>query len=236
MDELIDETAPDGRAISYEQWGIDFFNEAISEQRVLGAVNTIAGQRIDFGPMGVGPGRIAKVLAYGEIGKATATRVEGDQICYRVLLPVALTFEVDLQIEKQLYKAELLVPLTLTAVAMSRLRIFIETEPPHPDEVQVELEAQGIRASMLQRVADVEGELRRFVARYVAKEFDKPEVHEARTIDVSSAIGHIWASISPESRRRHGVAADLNEALEQEIREHEETFVGDPDSSDPTPS
>ncbi len=132
MDELIDETAPDGRAISYEQWGIDFFNEAISEQRVLGAVNTIAGQRIDFGPMGVGPGRIAKVLAYGEIGKATATRVEGDQICYRVLLPVALTFEVDLQIEKQLYKAELLVPLTLTAVAMSGLRIFIETEPPAP--------------------------------------------------------------------------------------------------------
>ena len=125
--------------------------------------------------MGVGPGRIAKVLAYGEIGKATATsRWSGDQICYRVLLPVALTFEVDLQIEKQLYKAELLVPLTLTAVALSGLRIFIEAEPPRPDEVQVELEAQGIRASMLQRVADVEGELRRFVARYVAKELDKP--------------------------------------------------------------
>ena len=186
--------------------------------------------------MGVGPGRIAKVMAYGEIGKAVATRVKGDQISYRVQLPVALNFEVDLQIEKQLYEAELLVPLTLTAVAMTGVRIFIEAQPPHPDEVQVELEAKGLRASMLQRVADIEGELRRFVARYVVKELDKPEARQARTIDVSHAIGQAWATISPESRRRDGVAADLNEALEQEIREHEETFVGDCDSADPTPS
>ena len=52
---------PTASPISYEQWGVDFFHEAISEERVLGAVNTIAGQPIDFGPMGVGPGRIAKV-------------------------------------------------------------------------------------------------------------------------------------------------------------------------------
>jgi hypothetical protein len=232
----MDEAAPDAEVISYEQWGVDFFLQAITEERVLGAVNTIAGQRIDFGPVGVGPGGIAKARAHGEIGKATATRVQGDQISYRVQLPVALTFEVDLQIEKEGFEAELLVPLTLTAVAMSGVRIFIEAQPPHPDEVEVELEAKGLRASMLQRVADIDGELRRFVARYVVKELDKPEARQARTIDVTRAIGQAWASISPESRRRAGVAADLNEALEQEIREHEETFVGDSDSAGPTRS
>jgi hypothetical protein len=185
--------------------------------------------------MGVGPGRIAKVRAYGQIGKAIATRLKGDQISYRVLLPVSLTFELDLQIEKQLFEAELLVPLTLTAVAVSGVRIFIEAQPPRADEVQVELEAQGLRASVLQRIADVEGELRRFVARYVTKELDKPQVRAARTIDVSRAIGHAWASISPDSARQDGVTADLNEALEQEIREHEGTFVRDSDSADQTP-
>ena len=91
------QAATDGEEpISYEQWGVDFFREAISEERLLGAVNTIAGQPIDFGPMGAGPGRIAKVRAYGEIGAATATRERGDQIGYRVELPVGLTFEVDL--------------------------------------------------------------------------------------------------------------------------------------------
>ena len=58
--------------ISYQQWGLDFFAEAVSQDRILGAVNNIAGQPIDFGPMGVGPGKIAKVRAYGEIGAASA--------------------------------------------------------------------------------------------------------------------------------------------------------------------
>jgi hypothetical protein len=86
MDELLDEAVPDARAISYEQWDVDFFLDAITEERVLGAVNTLAGQRFDIGPMGVGPGRVAKVRAYGEIGKASATSDKGDQISYRVLL------------------------------------------------------------------------------------------------------------------------------------------------------
>jgi hypothetical protein len=185
------------RAISYAQWGVDFFHEAISEERVLGAVNTLAGQEIDFGPIAAGPGGLAKVRAYGEMGEAIATRLEGQEISYRVLLPVSLTFEVDLQIEKQRFDAELLVPLTLTAVARSGVRVFIEAEPPHGDEVRVTLKARGLRATVLQRVAGVEGELRRFVARYVATELDKPHVREARTIDVSRAIGLAWASLAP---------------------------------------
>jgi hypothetical protein len=149
---------------------------------------------------------------------------------------VALTFEVDLQIEKQLFEAGLLVPLTLTAVAMSGVQIFIEAQPPHPDDVQVEVEAKRLRASVLQRVADIEGELRRFVARYVAEELDRAQIREARTIDVSRAIGHARASITPGTPPQDAVTADLNEVLEQEIREHGTTFAGDPDSADPTPA
>ena len=219
------EPRPD-EPISYEQWGIDFFHEAVSEGRVLGAVNTIAGQPIDFGPIGAGPGKIAKVRAYGEIGAATATKERGDHIGYRVLLPVDLTFEVDLQVETHRFEAELLVPLSLTAVAMSGVRIFIEAQPPDGEDVQVELRAKGLRASVLQRVVGIESELRRFVARYVQRELDKPHVREARSIDVSRAIDRAWESLSP-TPRQDGVTADLNDQLEREIEEYEETFVGD---------
>jgi len=223
-----DEPHEDDTAISYEQWGADFFHEAISEARILGAVNTIAGQPIDFGPMGVGPGRIAKVRAYGEIGAADATRRDGDRISYRVELPVSLTFEVDLQVETHRFVADLLVPLTLTAVALPGVRIFIEATPPRGSEVQVDLEAKGLRASVLQRVVGVEGELRKFVAGYVRRELDKPHVREARTIDVSRAIDRAWASLAPRSRT-DGVTADLNDELEREIRHNEETFVAEPE-------
>lgn len=217
---------PSDEPISYEQWGVDFFLEAVNEERVLGAVNTIAGQPIDFGPMGVGPGRIAKVRAYGEIGAASATRERGDQIAYRVTLPVSLTFEVDLQVDTHRFEAELLVPLTLTAVARSGVRIVIEAAPPRSEEVQVELQADGLRASVLQRVVGIEGELRRFVAGYVRRELEKPHVLDARTIDVSRAIDRAWRSLSP-APRGDGVTADLNDELEREIEHYEETFVGD---------
>jgi hypothetical protein len=210
--------------VTYEQWGLDFFAEAVSQDRILGAVNNIAGQPIDFGPMGVGPGKIAKVRAYGEIGAATATRLDSSQIAYRVELPVSLTFELNLQVETHTFRAELLVPLTLTARAVEGVRIFITIDPPHSSDIQVRVKAEGLRASIMQRVANVEGELQRFVAKYVARETSKPHIEEARVIDVSGAIDKAWGSIAPKPAKTK-VTDDFNEALEQEIRENEDTFL-----------
>ena len=210
--------------VSYQQWGLEFFAEAVSQERILAAVNNIAGQPIDFGPIGVGPGKIAKVRAFGAIGAATAQRAEAPEMTYRVELPVDLTFELNLQVETHTFRAELLVPLTLTARAVEGVRIYIEVTPPRSAEVQVRVQAEGLRASIMQRVANVERELRRFVARYVAREVSKPHIEAARLIDVSAAIDRAWATISPAPTKR-AVTDDLNEALETEIRENEDTFL-----------
>jgi hypothetical protein len=218
------EPPDDDQIVSYQQWGADFFAEAVSGERILGAVNNIAGQPIDFGPIGVGPGKLAKVRAFGEIGAASAARLDAPEITYRVELPVALTFELNLQVETHTFHAELLVPLTLTARAVEGVRVFIAVTPPHHSEVLVQVRAEGLRASIMQRVANIEGELRRFVARYVAREVSKPHIEAARVIDVAAAIDRAWAHLSPEPTSR-AVTDDLNEALEAEIRENEETFL-----------
>lgn len=210
--------------VSYADWGIDFFADAISEERLLGAVNDLAGRPIDLGPIGVGPGRLAKVRAHGRIGEAMAEPRFGEEIAYRVELPVDLTFELNLQVETHVFHAQLLVPLTLTAKAVRGVRIHIEVTPPTPEEVEVTVRAEGFRASIVQRVANVEGELRRFVSRYIAREITKPEVARARTIDVSGAIDRAWASIAPR-RAAETAADDFNEALESEIRENPDSYL-----------
>ena len=221
----VDESAqPERDFVSYEQWGLDFFAEAVSQDRILGAVNNIAGQPINFGPIGVGPGKIAKVRAYGEIGAATAHPLEGPQISYRVELPVTLTFEVNLQVETHVFHAELMVPLTLTARALDRVKIFITIDPPRPADIEVKVQAEGIRASIMQRVVNVEGELRRFVAKYVARETSKPHIEDARLINVSAAIDRAWGSIAPKPAKAK-VTDDFAEALEAEIRENEDTLL-----------
>ncbi len=54
----------------------------------------------------------------------------------------------------------------------------------------VTVEAVGLRASVLQKAAGIDAEIRRFVARFVAKELDKPHIREARDIDVAARIDH----------------------------------------------
>lgn len=205
----------------YEEFGRRFFALAVTEERILSGVNTLAGQPIDVGPLGVGPGKLAKVTAKGAIGAATARPIAGDAIAYRVTLPVDIDFEVHLQLDRHRFHAELEVPLILTALAMEELKIFIDVAAPLPNQVRVKLRAEGIRASLLNKVVGVDTELQRFVAKYVKRELSKPAVLGARTIDVLAAVESAWSSVAPQPTNEPGlIATDLSGALEAEIREH----------------
>lgn len=190
---------PDLDFIEYGDWGHAFFAHAVTAERILSAVSGLAGQPIDFGPIGVGPAKIAKVSAKGQVGTATADRVGTDPVKHTVTLPVDLTLEIILPLETHRFEAELEVPIHLTARAAAPLKIFIDIEPPHPRSIEVQLQAGGLRSSVLQRLADVEGELCKFVARYIAREVDKPHIREARTIDVGALIDRSYGSRPPQS-------------------------------------
>lgn len=194
---MVDEVESDAARCTYEEFGALFFRAAVTPERILGAVDGIAGQPIDFGPMGVGPGRIAKVTAKGQIGEASATELSGTPISYRLVVPVDLDFTVDLQVEKHNFHASVEVPLTVSAHATRDLRIIVDVTPPNPDELELDLAAEGIRATLLKRVANIDGELRRFVAKYVARELEKPHIVATRNIDVGVSIDVAWAGMSP---------------------------------------
>jgi hypothetical protein len=182
---------------TYEEFGALFFRAAVTPDRILGAVDGIAGEPIDFGPMGVGPGRIAQVTAKGQIGQATATEISGLPISYELVVPVELDFTINLQVEKERFHASVEVPLIVTAHATTDLRIVVDVTPPNPDELKLDLAAEGLRAGLLGRIANVDGELRRFVAKYVARELEKPHIAATREIDVGVSIDVAWAGMSP---------------------------------------
>jgi len=49
--------------VSYEDFGRRFYEIAVTEERVGDAIAAIAGDEFEMGPMGQGPGKIAKVTA-----------------------------------------------------------------------------------------------------------------------------------------------------------------------------
>jgi hypothetical protein len=205
--------------IDYATWGEEFFATAVTAERVLAGVNVLAGTPIDVGPLGVGPGRLAKVRATGEIGTAVGERTAVVPATFRVTLPVSLAFVLDLGIDEHRFVADIVVPLVLTARARADLAIVVDVTPPQASQVVVRLKARGLRASITQHAAGVEGELKRFAARYVAREIDKPYVAAARVIDVSGAIDTAMRSLGPRGDRAPALAADLPAALAEEIEE-----------------
>ncbi|GAA4696964.1 hypothetical protein GCM10023226_39250 [Nocardioides nanhaiensis] len=212
--------------VSYAAWGEEFFRAAVSADRVVGGINVLAGQPVEVGPMGVGPGRVVKVTARGSIGEATGERVAHEPATFRVRLPVSLRFTLDLGVDRHRFDAELTVPLLVVAHARADLAIDLDVQPPHAHQVGCRLEARGLRASVTKHAANVEGELRRFVARYVAREVTKPYVMAARTIDVSRAIDQAMAALVPRRPAAQSLA-DLPAALAEEIQEVGDDLGGD---------
>lgn len=197
--------------IDYAGWGERFFATAVTTARVLDGVNVLAGRPIDVGPLGVGPGRLAKVRATGRIGTATGERAGSAPESFHVDLPVSLEFSIDLGMDRQRFDAEITLPLVITAHARDDLAIELEVTPPRPEQVAVHLKAQGLRASLTSRAANVEGELRRFVAKYVARELQQPYVRAATLIDVGAAVERAAAGLGP--RERSPMADELTGAL-----------------------
>ena len=178
--------------ISYGDWGHDFFRTAVTEERLLGAVRQLAGRPIEFGPLGVGPGRLAKVMARGTVGEPTCEALAGGMVAFRLSIPAHVEFDLDLQVNRQHFTVDMVIPVIVTAQGMPGLKIFIDVQPPSRGDLDVKVQAHGFRATVLSIAADVEGELRKFVAKYVAREVEKPEIMQARVIDVAGRIDGAW--------------------------------------------
>lgn len=183
--------------VDYAAWGTAFFTSAVTTERVLAGVGVMAGRPIDVGPLGVGPGRLVKVRATGRIGEAAGVRTGDSPVTFDVTLPVALDLVIDLGVDKHRFAADITVPLALTARARRDLAIVLDVVPPRGSQLAVRLRAQGLRASVTQYAGGVEGELRRIVARYVARELDEPHVLAARVIDVAGLIDRAMGSDGP---------------------------------------
>ena len=177
--------------MSYATFGVRFFEHAVTEDRIVGALDGLAGDRLDFGPIGAGPGKLARVSADGTFGQASAKRLAGDDISFRLSIPVDLDLEIDL-VDRHRFDVAVVVGLTLVARAAEPLRVVIDIDAPTAEDVEVAVDADGMRASVLKRVAGIDAEIGRFVARYIQRELEKPHIVAARDIDVAARIDGAW--------------------------------------------
>ena len=122
--------------------------------------------------------------------------VPGDLLAYRVFLPIDLVFDIDLRVDKHRFEADVVVPLTLTIHTIAPLRVRIDITVPSEDEVELNLQADTRRGAVLQKLAGLEAELRRFLVKVVRTELAKPYVRRATDFDMAALIDEAWPAIA----------------------------------------
>jgi hypothetical protein len=172
--------------LSYAEFGRRFFTAAVTTERVTEAIADLAGRPIDVGPIGVGPLRLVKVRANGAIGTPVVQpRDDPQHVAYRIVIPAQLTMEIQIGLESYRFAADTAINLSVTARPVAPVRIFIDVTPPRSRDIDVDLAADGLGASVLEKLAGVEREVRRNVAGFVRTEIDKSR--DRRLIDLARA-------------------------------------------------
>ncbi|MBF6474836.1 hypothetical protein IU428_23810 [Nocardia abscessus] len=181
-----------GDSISYAEFGRRFLEYAASEERISGAFDQLTGTAFDFGPIGVGPGRLAKVTAEVQLGSARLRRHDDETIAFELIIPLDLDLLLDLAVDRHRFHAAGTVHLHLTVRTAAPLRVVIDIAEPRPGDVRVDVAAATKRGQLLRILASVDHEIRRFVARYISAEIRKPHIAAVRDIDVARRLDEAW--------------------------------------------
>lgn len=174
--------------LTYAQFGRRFFESAVTEQRVLDGVASLGSRPVEFGPVGLGPGKLVRVRATGTVGTPTVEPVDHEHIAFHVRIPVDLAVVVDLGLDKSRFTAQVLVHLYPVARPAPPLLIQIDIAPPAAEQVDVAVQPDGAGATLLQSLARVDREIAKAVARYVAVRLEDPHALSARSIDVEAVL------------------------------------------------
>lgn len=178
--------------VTYEDFGRRFFEVAVTPERVAAAFADIAGNEFAMEPIAQGPGGIAKVSANVKIQDPRVTRRLGDSITFVIHIPLSIDLLLDLRLDKQRFVVSGDISLRATARAAEPLLLIVDVAKPRPSDITVNVSSKSFRGEVLRILAGVDGEIRRFIAQYVADEIDAPHSQAAQVIDVAERLNDAW--------------------------------------------
>ncbi|MHA7664325.1 hypothetical protein [Mycolicibacterium sp. HS_4_1] len=183
---------PQHEYMSYEEFGRRFFEVAVSEERVADAIGGIAGEAFDMGPIAQGPGGLAKVTARVQIKHPVVARTLGEEITFAIRIPLEIDMTLDLRIDRPRFMVFGEINLTATARSAHPLLLVIDVKAPRSSDIAIHVTSSSIRAELLRIVANVDGEIRRFIAHHVAGEINSAD---AKVIDIGTRIASAWTGV-----------------------------------------
>lgn len=178
--------------VDYGEWGHRFVEGAVTIERVMAAVAGLGGDEIAVGPMHVGPGGAASVVATGTLSEPIATIVEERPRKFDVAIPAQLVLDVTIAGGTSRFEADLVAHLFLTVRTAVPLALVIEIAAPRKRDIELRVRSSGWRARIIGRLGDVEMKIREQVVEVINERVDTDEVRAATVIELESRIDDVW--------------------------------------------
>ena len=182
--------------ISYQDFGAALIDESVTPARLEHAVAAVAGDHVEVGPLGVGPGDAASVVAKGTIGaptaRAAAPEPDGTRR-FTVTIPVELHLSVKVAGTLHRFESSVLVHLRLAVrAARHPLSLVIDIAPPEASDLEVDVRASGMAGRVLGRLGNVDAKIRKEVVGFISERLDAPDAKAATVIDIASHVEEFW--------------------------------------------
>lgn len=178
--------------ISYEQFGINFVERAVTAERIADSISKVSGDSVEVGPMSAGPGGIATVNAVGKVGAVIVNPNHDKHFRFEATLPIDLELEVRLAGVPTRYRGMVEVLLRLSVHTVAPLTLRIDIAELTDDDISVELQAADAVGGVLQKVGNIDGEVRSQVKNVVNRRLSSDEAKATREIDVAEILGRSW--------------------------------------------
>lgn len=179
--------------ISYEQFGTNFVTKVVTPERVAATIARVSGSEVTAGPMAAGPAGAAEVRATGLVGQITAeVSFRQERLGFDATIPIDFVLDVRVAGANHRYHGDVTVALRLSVRAVEPLSLMIDVDTVRPDDVEVKLAANGMRAKFLQRLGGIDDEVRQTVAQVVAERLESREAREVRELHILDFVDKAW--------------------------------------------
>jgi hypothetical protein len=184
--------------VSYQDFGAALIDEAVTPARIEHAVAEVAGDRVEVGPLLVGPGDAASVIAKGDLGAPVATPAAPESDGTRrftVTIPVELRLSVKVAGTLHRFESSVRVHLRLAVRTAARpLSLVIDIAPPASADLDVDVRASGMVGRVLGRLGDVDGKIRREVVVFINARLESDDARGAMVINIGDTVESMWKS------------------------------------------
>lgn len=191
---MTDAPDADGLYTSFDEFGHNFVREVVTPARIADTIASIVGERIEVGPLSAGPADAATASLRGRLAGVDVDPAgdEGDTLKFAALVRLDCTLAVKAPVIDKRYRGSLTIPLLLHVRTASPVRLVIDVEPPSAPDIGVELEAKDRSGRLIQRLGNIDGEVRTRAAAEVARRVEDPEARRHREINILAMVDDVW--------------------------------------------